>query len=250
MKKMSDRDKKLLYYIGAILIIVAAYFLVFQKFNTKTADLKTQNDQLTTEVATLENMVAGKQGVLDDTAQKQQDIANVLQKFPAEVRTQNAIYNLNKMYKGISDVKIQSEGYNMNQVFYQPGAMNADGTMTAPAATLSPGAQTSAATVSAITSETTTAEIVSAATNYIGYRSDVTVAFTAPYTSLKKVVDYINESEDRMTITDISATKAEDSDNLTCNMTVSMYAIAGTGESYDDLNINGVTDGKSDIFEK
>ncbi len=251
MKKMSDRDKKLLYFLGAIVIVAACYFLVFSKLNAKKAELQSQTDQLRTEVSKLETMEAGKANILADTADKQNQIAQVLQKFPSEVRTQDAIYDLNKMYEGIDDVTIQSEGYTMNQLFYQPGAASdGSGTTAAqPTTTLLPAQNV---TGTAITADTPAKDVVSAAANYYGYRSDVAVAFTAPYKSLKSVIDYINDSKDRMTITDISATKSDQEgseDLLTCNMTVSMYSITGTGETYQEPNIKSDQGSEGNIFK-
>lgn len=247
--KMSNRDKKILLFFGAILIVAASYFLVFTKMMEKKNTLVDANASLRTEVQQLETMEAQKASVQEETQKYQQNIAKTLSKFPSEVRTQNAIYDLNEMYEGIENVKIQSESYKMNQIFYQPGAATAaDGTNTnaAPAASTIPA---STATVSAITSDTSVKDIVSAAANYIGYRSDVAVAFTAPYNSLKEVVNYINNSEDRMTITDISATKDAESDDLTCSMTISMYAISGTGEIYQQPNVDDPGSKKQNIFK-
>jgi hypothetical protein len=102
--------------------------------------------------------------------------------------------------------------------------------------------------VAAITSETPVSEVVSAAADYTGYRSDVTVAFTAPYKSVKKVVDYINESDDRMTITSMSMSSSDDTKDLTCSMSLSMYAISGTGEIYNQPDVSNGNTGVDNIF--
>lgn len=223
-KKMSNRDKKILLIFGAILIVAASYFLVFTKMSEKKSTLVAENATLQQEVSELEAMKARETAVKEETADYQELIGNVLSQFPPEVRTQNAIYDLHEMYTSIDDVKIQSESYNMNQIFYQQGAVAAEGT--------TPDQQnvTVGATGAAVTRDSLASDVVSAAANYTGYRSDVAVAFTAPYSSVKKIVNFINDSEDRMTITDISATKDAESELLTCSMTVSMYAISGSGE--------------------
>lgn len=241
-KKMSDRDKKILLFFAAIVVVAAVYFLVFTKLNEKKDAIEAENVQLQTEVTQLETMEAQKQTVLDDTADKQTKIGEILSEFPSEVRTQNAIYELNEMYESIDDVKIQSESYTMNQLFYQPAAsVDENGNPI-----VSETAQN--ASVSAVTADTPVGDVVSAAANYTGYKSDVSVVFTAPYNSLKKVIDFINDSEDRMTITSISATKVEGSEILSCNMTVSMYAISGTGENYEQPNINNSDKGVGNLF--
>lgn len=239
-KKLSDRDIKILLVLGAIAIVAATYFLVFTKLNEKKAELEGQNAQLQQEVSELELMEAQKDTVLLETAEFKEKISKILVKFPSEVRTQNVIYDLNDMYNSIDDVDIQSESYSMNQLFHQSSTeVDENG---------NPIAVADPASIPAVTADTPVNEIVSASAGYTGYRSDVTVVFTAPYKSLKKVVDFINTSEDRMTITDISATKVVGVDELACNMTVSMYAISGTGKEYQQPDINKEKE-KGAIFE-
>lgn len=246
-KKMSNRDKMMLFIFGAILIVAAAYFLVFAKMNEKRATLVAENTTLSQEVSKLETMEAQKDSVLEETKQTQLDVADVLSKFPAEVRTEDAIYDLNDMYESISDVKIQSESFNMNQLFYQQGAVGTDATATANA---SPAPKSNPASVAAITSDTPVNDVITAAADYTGYRSTVNVSFTSTYDSLKKVVDFINKSKDRMTISEISATADDEENALACAMTIDMYAISGTGEVYESPNVSNGNTGVDNIFRK
>ncbi len=249
-KKMSNRDKMMLFIFGAILIVAAAYFLVFAKMNERKDTLKTENETLSQEVQKLETMEAQKDSVLEETRKTQLDVAEVLGKFPAEVRTENAIYDLNDMYESISDVKIQSESFNMNQIFYQQGAVS-DGSASADATTTGDKtAKSNPASVAAITSDTPVNDVITAAADYTGYRSTVNVTFTTTYDSLKKVVNFINESKNRMTISEISATAGEEDNLLTCNMAIDMYAISGTGEVYEAPDVSNGNTGVDNIFRK
>ena len=239
-KKMSNRDKMMLFIFGAILIVAAAYFLVFAKMNEKRSALEAENTTLSQEVSKLETMEAQKDSVLEETKQTQLDVADVLSKFPAEVRTEDAIYDLNDMYESISDVKIESESFNMNQLFYQQGAVDTD-TTTGATANASPAPKSNPASVAAITSDTPVNDVITAAADYTGYRSTVNVSFTSTYDSLKKV---------RMTISEISATADDEESVLACAMTIDMYAISGTGEVYESPNVSNGNTGVDNIFRK
>lgn len=247
-RKMSNRDKMMLYILGAFAILALVYFFVFAKLNEKKATLVAENATLQTEVSELETMDAQKDAVLEDTKEHQQMIADVLSKFPSDVRVQNVIYDLNEMYESIPDVNISSEGYNMNELFYTAAGSVEEGAVSADAADGTTIQKTQEASIAAVTADTPASEVVSAAANYTGYKSTITVAFTAPYASLKKVVDYINNSEDRMTITDISMTKSDDTVDLTCSMTICMYSITGTGELYEQPEIKNDNAGVNNIF--
>jgi hypothetical protein len=243
-KKMSNRDKMVLFIIAAIALVLVVYFFVFAKMNERTETLSNENATLAKEVSYLETLEAQKDATIAETQETQLSIADTLSKFPPEVNTEDAIYDLNEMYEGISDVKIQSESYNMNQIFYQGGSFSDDSSSTSTASS----SASETASIAAITSDTPVSEIVSAAADYTGYRSDVSVTFTAPYKSVKKVVDFINDSEDRMTITSMSMGKDDSTEDLSCTMAISMYAISGTGEVYTQPDVSNGNVGVNNIF--
>ena len=252
-KKMSNRDKKILYFFGAIIAVAASYFLVFNNLKTKTDEITAQNVTLDQEVRRLENMDARRGTVEENTIKLKGEIDEKLKNFPLEVRTQNIIAELHNMYENeIEGVKIQSESYQMNQIFYQSGEAPQEG-------------MTQIATGVSIKEDTPANVAADAASNYVGYRSDVVVAFTATYDQLQEVVNYINNSEERvvnkdvdpgnrMTITDLSATKDADNDQLVCNMTVSIYAISGTSFTYQQpknvKEMENVSGNENGIFGK
>lgn len=226
-RKMSNRDKMVVLIIAAVVLVLATYFLVFTKLQEKKSTLAAENAALAEEVQKLEVMESQKASVLAETASMQQAVADTLKKFPSEVRTENAIYDLNQMYTHTPNVEIQSENFTMNEVFYRQGAVN-DGSSSAAAGDVTT-VQSENASGTAIDANTPVADVISAAADFTGYRSTVNVAFSAPYKSLKEVVNFINNSKARMTISEISATKDDDAKALTCSMTVDMYAVSNNG---------------------
>ena len=250
MTKMKDKDKQILYILGAIIILAAVYFLIFNNFNEKKATLQDENATLSQEVQTLESMVANKQNVLDDTELKTNQVKEIIAKFPSEIRIQNVITHLHDMSTEVDDVDVTSESYTMNTLF---AGATADGTDATAAA--DPNATATSApenTVAPITNDTTAGEIVAASAGYTGYRSDIVVNFSTNYDSLKDVIDYINNSENRMTITSMNASSNDNADEaeLDCTMTVTMYSIANTGNVYSEPTVDGINTGKNDLFKK
>lgn len=232
-RKMSNRDKMLVLIFVSFALVLATYFLVFTKLQERKNTLAAENATLAEEVQKLEVMDSQKATVLAETASMQEAVGDTLEKFPSEVRTENAIYDLYNMYKDTPNVKIQSENFTMNEVFYRQGAVN-DGSTSgvAPAAGGDvTTVQSANASGTAIEASMPAAEVISAAANFTGYRSTVNVAFTASYRSLKEVVNYINNSKNRMTISEISATKGDEDKILTCSMAIDMYAVSNNGNN-------------------
>lgn len=231
-RKMSNRDKMLVLVFAAIALVGATYFFVFTKLQERKNTLAAENATLAEEVQRLEVMESQKASVLAETASMQEAVRITLEKFPSEVRTEDAIYDLNKMYKNTPNVKIQSENFTMNEVFYRQGAVNDGSTSSVASAGDVTTVQSGNASGTAITADMPVAQVISAAADFTGYRSTVNVAFTAPYKSLKEVVNFINNSKDRMTISEISATKGDEGNDLTCSMVVDMYAVSNNGKEY------------------
>lgn len=232
-RKMSNRDKMFILIIAAIALVATTYFLVFTKLQERKNALVAENATLAEEVHNLEVMESQKASVLAETETMQKAVGETLEQFPSEVRTENAIYDLNEMYTKTPNVKIQSENFTMNEVFYRQGAVDDGSTSNTSSAAGSGVAtvQSGNASGTAIEAGMPAAEVISAAANFTGYRSTVNVAFTAPYKSLKEVVNFINNSENRMTISEISATKGDEEKVLTCSMAVDMYAVSNNGNN-------------------
>lgn len=217
-KSLSDRDKKLLYIAGAVLVLVLAYVFGFQKMQEKRLDLENENVTLEAEVKRLTGMVAGKAQVIADTQEYKNAVEDTLKEYPAEVRTQTIIAYFEDMEKEIRSLNVESETFTMNQIFFQNGASVVDAASTASTDT---------------TGDTKNQETASTG-GCIGYRSDVVATFKGSCDTLKKVIDFVNKSKKRVTISELSVSNEKGEANLQCSMTISMYSVAGVDKEYRD----------------
>lgn len=223
---ISDRDKKVLYIIGGIVILALAYFLGFQKMMEKKSTVATENVTLEQDVQKLRGMVAEKASVEADTQEKNTETEKIIAKYPVEMRTQDVIYQLDLMEKDIKDLLLESESYTMNQVFFMNGAV----------------------TEGEVQDVADESGEVAAPAGIVGYKSTVVTNFTTDYESLGKVIDYINTNANRMNISDITVTQGDGAKELTCNISVDMYSIAGTDKQYSAPEITGIRIGKEGLF--
>lgn len=235
-KSLSDRDKKLLYIAGAVLLLVLAYVFGFQKMQESRSTLEEENVTLETEVNKLNGMVAKKAEVEAKTEYYKEETENFLEKYPTEVRTQTAIAHFNDMEKQIKKLRVETETFTMNQIFFQNGlpASLAETTGTSGTANTAGGEGSSNNTGTG---------------HYTGYRSDVVATFKGSYETLKKVIDFVNNRDSRMTISELSVSNENGENNLQCSMTVSMYSVVGIDKEYTDPQIPaGIQMHKSNIF--
>lgn len=220
---LADKDKKVLMILGALVILVLAWFLGYQKFNEQRETVVTENDQLAMEVSQLRAKVSKKAQVEADTEKKNARTEQVLLAYPSELRTQDAINRFDQLEKKVKGLTITTENFTMNQIFFQDGAaleqvvaQNAQSTDTG---------------------------------NYTGYRSDVGITFATDYKSLKSVLNFINNYSERMNVSNVNISSDEGSKALQCTMTVQMFSVGGQAKEYKDLTLSGVPLRKDNIFQ-
>lgn len=265
---LADKDKKVLMILGALVILVLAWFLGYQKFNEQRETVVTENDQLAMEVSQLRAKVSKKAQVEADTEKKNARTEQVLLAYPSELRTQDAINRFDQLEKKVKGLTITTENFTMNQIFFQDGAaleevvaQNADSD--AQSKDVNGGNSTASGnnaqnstnnTANAATNEAAVADNAQNAQatdtgNYTGYRSDVGITFATDYKSLKSVLNFINNYSERMNVSNVNISSDEGSKALQCTMTVQMFSVGGQAKEYKDLTLSGVPLRKDNIFQ-
>lgn len=229
----SERDKRIAYIILSIIIVAAAYFLGFQKLQEKKNSMLEANETLQAEVNNLRSMVSKQASVEADTAEKNKNTDKIYKKFPAEVRLQNAIYQLDEGEKGIKEVHIISEGFTMNQILYANGQFSNDGTNPADANASSGGNGDGNAG--------------NGDGGIVAKKSTIDVQFDSTYDAIKKFVDFINKNEERMKISELTFAKANGSNKLNCALKLDMFAVEGNDKEYEEPDVPYIMSGKKDI---
>lgn len=246
---LSERDKKLLLILCALLILAGSYFLVYEKNMSKAAELTASNEQLQVRVDELSQMEAQKEEKVAETGRYKSYIKFVQEQFPAEVRTEDALVMLDELER-TADMTIVSVDFKMNQPFW-PAEASAEGT-TADTSTEGEGSttdnSTEAGTTEATAGDTTGSEDV-AQEALSGYESKITIGYTTTYQGLKKAIDYINHSTNHMSLGAVNVTFDSSTGNLMGALTINMYSLSGSeiNKEYLPPFIDGNT-GRDNIF--
>lgn len=230
---ISDRDKKVLYIVAGIAILALAYFLGFQKIMESKNTIVQENIKLSDEVKKLVAMVADKATVEKATQDFKDETEKIVAKYPPEVRTQDAIYQLDQLEQNIENLVLKTESFTMNQVFFANGALT-EGEVQDVA--VAPAGGTEAAS-----GETSAGPVT-------GYKSTIMTNYTTTYKHLKEIIDFINNNPNRMAISSITVNQGEGAKELVCNMEMNMYAVSGTEKEYTAPAINQIKMGKEKLF--
>lgn len=207
--KISNRDKKLLMYLAAILIPVLIFVFVFTKVSDAANVLKTENDTLSLKVSELERLTDQKDYYEEEIETMKTRKAEIIKEFPAEVLAEDQIVFARDL-SSRSGMVINQVGFGEQEMF---------------------------------------SEIYDEATFMTALRVPTGLSFQVSYDGLKTALQYIINNTNCVTIHDISLAYDNSTGNLTGTMNLNMYAIAGTDKTYTGPSIPGVPTGTPNIFQ-
>lgn len=248
MKKpqLSASETRLLLLLLGLVMLAAAYFFGFQRNVDAAQALEEQNEVDRQTVAELEEMQSRQALVEKETEELKQQIQDIIAKYPSDLTTEKAIKILTDMEQ-ISGITMSNIGFVMNTLLMdlQPEAAEATTDTTTDTAEAT---DTGDAASAEAAPESPVVEAFSEGAP-IGYYATLTVNFTAPYDGFKKMVQYINELDDRSTIPQLSVSYDTETSGLIGSATINMYFLTGTDKEYVPPVINGMPKGVDDIFQ-
>lgn len=248
--KVSKRDVMLLIGFLGILAAVLSYLFVYQPMMEKADALETENEELTARIADLSGKMANKETYQSETEQMRQDMEDIYQLFPVDVREENAIL-LAINQEMISPMFIDSvsidplvdvpflEGMEEEEIDHtytideveeleaQEGTSDEE-----PAAVAEPEAQTSTSL------------------NPFGLKTrKMTMNYDVSYEGLKRSVKNLCMQTDRMTISEVTVAYDESTGLLQGSTTVDMFCVPGQeGKEYVEPDFGHVLLGTDNIF--
>lgn len=211
-RKLTDSELRLILLMLAVLLLVATYFLVYNKSMTAAQELEAQNEIDAATVRTLEAMVDRREEVEAETAALRQNVQDIVAKYPADLTTEKAVVIVQDM-EDFTELEISSVSFMMGNLL-----MN----FTYP----------------------------SEETNIppIGYYSTLALSYEASYDGYKELLDYISRLEDRTVSPSVTATYDSVADMVSGSITVNLYYLKYTGKEYEAPEIFGIDKGVESIF--
>lgn len=247
---MSERDKKLLIYLGAIVIIAAAYFLVTKPFMDKYDKIKAENLQLD-NVLREKRLAFEKQDLyLQGIDQSKDEIGSILAKFPAANSDEKTIMFLSKAEKEdgvwISQIKFAEIVENLIENTETASEEEAAATQAAVAQVdaEATGEESGEEAVEDVAAD----EAILDLTGFKGIDTEVGISFASTYSGLKKLVEHLRDYDERLVIKNIESKYNKEKGLIESTMTISQYAVAGPGREEPEVKVDNVELGRSDLF--
>lgn len=198
MLKVSERDKKLLIVVMAVLIMALAYFFGYSNLSAQVDELSTKKTSLETTKRDLKEKNNNKQKYINDTDKLSKACTVLIDKYDSTTSQPNAIEFFNKT-EDVTGVWVKSLSLSPATVLYKFGQIassNINGTS-------------------------------SYSSNLVGYKSSINISYEGDYSQWKNFVKYINTYASKSTIDSLTATYNDSTGVVSGTASISLYAIQG-----------------------
>ena len=198
MLKISERDKKLLIVVMAVLIMALAYFFGYSNLSAQVDELSTKKTSLETTKRDLKEKNDNKQKYINDTDKLSKACTVLIDKYDSTTSQPNAIEFFNKT-EDVTGVWVKSLSLSPATVLYKFGQIassNVNGTS-------------------------------SYSSNLVGYKSSINISYEGDYSQWKNFVKYINTYASKSTIDSLTATYNDSTGVVSGTASISLYAIQG-----------------------
>lgn len=198
MLKVSERDKKLLIVVMAVLIMALVYFFGYSNLSAQVDELSTKKTSLETTKRDLKEKNNNKQKYINDTDKLSKACTVLIDKYDSTTSQPNAIEFFNKT-EDVTGVWVKSLSLSPATVLYKFG-------------------QIASSNVNGTSSYTS---------NLVGYKSSINISYEGDYSQWKNFVKYINTYASKSTIDSLTATYNDSTGVVSGTASISLYAIQG-----------------------
>lgn len=234
LSNVSERDKKLLFLLGAILVIAVAYFFVFRSNMSKADEYKEKNEGLRNYIVELDNKIANEETKKVEIVEYNNKRSEILDRFAGGMSHELAIKLLADLEEK-TEVTSTQVTLSVNDIFFDQ--QEAENNLVIAPEEIS--------SVSSIAVEGTSEQEF---TKLIGYKTSLTIEFACTDEQLRAATDFINEYDEKMSVESLTVGYDETTGGLVGTMVICIYAVDGNDKEYEEPIIDNVISGVTNIF--
>lgn len=247
---MKDSEKTLLIVLAGIAVAVLSFLYVMKPNWEETQALKAECTQLQDRLTLLQQKEARRDEYLAGIEEYEAAFEEEMEHFAPDLNQEVSIMFLEGI-KDNNEFDIASLGLGAPEQFYTLGNAGADTALVADPAAADPAAAAADPAAAAADPAATTADPAAVAENntYECYRAAFPITYSGSYDSLKDVIRYVNEYEDRMTINSVNIAYSADADLYAGTLDLRMYSIQGPDRPETSMELNEIGTGTDNIFQ-
>jgi hypothetical protein len=282
MKKLTGKQLRLVITLVIVIIFALSYEYIYMHFVDVADDYKDKTELVKAQISQRKDELDKEDKILTDTLVLNSQIEEILTSFPITLTKEENLLFVETMEKDlrmeispitISDpsdfytTKLPIRDENGNEILVTAATTDTNVT---DAVTLTDTTAVSEATIveeSAVTNEAVTNEAVTneavtneAATNDTNIeegtgqqymtvlQSSINITFQTTYPKFKKVLQYISEYPEKISVSNATLSYDSSTGDLLAAMTITRYALTGTGKKYEEPYIGDISIGTDNIF--
>ena len=250
---ISMRDKKILLMFLGVGVFAAGYFFGYRPQMEEAQSIQASTEPLKTRLDDLLKLAADRDFYLKETEDINAKVSEYTSAFPADIRPEDGIVLSMNMENSL-DMQISNVGLGTREFVASLDGSTEDPLAGLPDQTLSE--QANEQTQSQLdeiegtdvvgenerqaASDAEVENLNSVFTSPVLYRTQDTMQFTGTYASLKDMVDYLADQTGRMTLDNVNASFDSSTGNLSGSITVNLFFMAGTGQTYTEPDAGSV----------
>lgn len=259
---LTDHEKNLLFLLFTLLILFCAYQFGYVPFTERAENLHNENLLLTSRVNELQIKKNQEEKFITETKDYEEKINEMLGEIPVRITQEKSIMLITEL-EDYADIKISSINFQDISKFYSGSFQGSNMQSSANVSTNESEQDSDVAENNTANNESTMDVTKEAATNdssrdstnllintaVTGYSTAIVLTYQTSYEGLKKCIEFINENEEKMNITDISAAFDNTTGNLTGTLTINLYALDGIDKQDEEVKVPGIHIGVDNIFD-
>jgi len=248
---MSTRDKKLLVYFGAFLIIAVAYFFVGRPYLDKISVLSMEKMELENTLSEKRKAAEKQDEYIKKIAENDETIQKVMDKFPEDNTDEKAIMFASKaegdipiwfsQIKFADEIKMTIDGEEITADSIEEAKQQLEEAA---------NSETTEGAEGEVTSEGVAVEpqVESKLDSLMWRRTDLGFSFQTKYDGFKRFLAYIRDYEDRIVIKEMEVTYDGFSGMVAGTMILSQHAILGDDRKLPEVETNVDNLGTNNVF--
>lgn len=238
MKKLTTKQKQIILFVAAGLLLVATIFFVWSPNSDKVSEIETENSKLENQVHYLESLQTRVTELEQQSQEKEKEMNDYLSCFAPKITLEKSIYYIYMMSID-SEIKVTSIEPGNEEKFFENGQSVSDAT-------------TNSSNSGANDSEKTTVEIQEKEkkpiNQMIGKRATYTVGVQGAYDNVMSALDWVRDHDENMSLGATTLAYDSGTGELAGTIQVVFYSMLGNGVEYEAPDLSGFKFGEDNIF--
>lgn len=241
MEKLSTTAKKAILIGAGFVVLLCAFFFIFQRNQDTVTEVENQTRKLKNQVNYLSQLQMEVNELRENSEKHQKAIDTYTKEFPCTITQQKAIYNVYLMMvksgvrvtaiKPSEAVDFLKEGKIISSEEQQNQAVNTN--------------ETEAATPSGIEA---TPEEQTTVDHMVGKYSSYEIEMTGTMKQIMKAMDWVSDNKEHMAATNLNMNYDAKTGKLTGTINVYYFELNGNGQPYEEPDVKGISIGTDSIF--